>query len=91
MEEKKNILTYEGLKKYEEELHELKVNKRQEVAQKIKEAREEKAAETEEMGKGEASGGIGNLDKIKSENEKMNEPIESEPEAAEPKEEESRG
>ena len=41
MEEKKNILTYEGLKKYEEELHELKVNKRQEVAQKIKEAREQ--------------------------------------------------
>ena len=41
MEEKKNILTYEGLKKYEDELHELKVNKRQEVAQKIKEAREQ--------------------------------------------------
>ncbi len=41
MEEKKNILTYEGLKKYEEELHELKVVKRQEVAQKIKEAREQ--------------------------------------------------
>lgn len=61
-----------------------------EKAGKIKEAREEKAAETEEMGKGEASGGIGNLDKIKSENEKMNEPAESEPEAAEPKEE-SRG
>ena len=40
MEEKKNILTYEGLKKYEDELHELKVVKRQEVAQKIKEARE---------------------------------------------------
>ena len=39
MEEKKNILTYEGLKKYEEELEELKVNRRQEVAQKIKEAR----------------------------------------------------
>ena len=38
MEEKKNILTYEGLRKYEEELHELKVVKRQEVAQKIKEA-----------------------------------------------------
>ena len=36
--EKKNILTYEGLRKYEDELHELKVNKRQEVAQKIKEA-----------------------------------------------------
>lgn len=41
MEEKKNILTYEGLKKYEDELHELKVVKRQEVAQKIKEAREQ--------------------------------------------------
>ena len=38
---KKNILTYEGLRKYEEELHELKVNKRKEVAQKIKEAREQ--------------------------------------------------
>lgn len=41
MQEKKNILTYEGLRKYEDELHELKVNKRQEVAQKIKEAREQ--------------------------------------------------
>ncbi len=41
MQEKKNILTYEGLKKYEDELHELKVNRRQEVAQKIKEAREQ--------------------------------------------------
>ena len=41
MQEKKNILTYEGLRKYEEELHELKVVKRQEVAQKIKEAREQ--------------------------------------------------
>ena len=39
MEEKKNILTYEGLKQYEEELENLKVNRRQEVAQKIKEAR----------------------------------------------------
>lgn len=68
-----------------------KKTSKKEKAGKIKEAREEKAAETEEMGKGEASGGIGNLDKIKSENEKMNEPIESEPEAAEPKEEESRG
>ena len=38
---KKNILTYEGLRKYEDELHELKVVKRQEVAQKIKEAREQ--------------------------------------------------
>ena len=41
MEEKKNILTYEGLRKYENELHDLKVVKRQEVAQKIKEAREQ--------------------------------------------------
>ena len=41
MEEKKNILTYAGLKRYEDELHELKVVKRQEVAQKIKEAREQ--------------------------------------------------
>lgn len=41
MQEKKNILTYEGLQKYEEELHNLKVVKRQEVAQKIKEAREQ--------------------------------------------------
>ena len=41
MEEKKNILTYEGLRRYEDELHELKVVKRQEVAQKIKEAREQ--------------------------------------------------
>ena len=38
MQEKKNILTYEGLRKYEDELHDLKVVKRQEVAQKIKEA-----------------------------------------------------
>ena len=36
MAEKKNILTYTGLKKYEDELHDLKVNKRQEIAQKIK-------------------------------------------------------
>lgn len=41
MQEKKNILTYEGLKKYEDELHDLKVVRRQEVAQKIKEAREQ--------------------------------------------------
>lgn len=41
MQEKKNILTYEGVKKYEDELHDLKVNKRQEIAQKIKEAREQ--------------------------------------------------
>ena len=41
MEQKKNILTYEGLRKYEDELHDLKVVKRKEVAQKIKEAREQ--------------------------------------------------
>ena len=41
MAEKKNLLTLEGLKKLEDELQELKVNKRQEVAQKIKEAREQ--------------------------------------------------
>lgn len=38
---KKNILTYEGLRQLEDELQELKVNKRKEVAQKIKEAREQ--------------------------------------------------
>jgi transcription elongation factor GreA len=41
MEEKKNLLTYEGLRKLEDEIQELKVNKRKEVAQKIKEAREQ--------------------------------------------------
>lgn len=41
MAEKKNILTYAGLKKLEDELQELKVVKRQEIAQKIKEAREQ--------------------------------------------------
>ena len=41
MAEKKNVLTYAGLKKYEEELCNLKVYKRKEVAQKIKEAREQ--------------------------------------------------
>ena len=40
MAEKKNILTYEGLKKLEDELQDLKVNQRREIAQKIKEARE---------------------------------------------------
>ena len=38
MEEKKNILTYAGLKKYEDELKNLRVNRRQEVAQKLKDA-----------------------------------------------------
>ena len=41
MAEKKNILTYAGLKQYEDELQDLKVNKRREIAQKIKEAREQ--------------------------------------------------
>ena len=41
MAEKKNILTYEGLKKLEDELQDLKVNQRREIAQKIKEAREQ--------------------------------------------------
>ena len=41
MEEKKNLLTYAGLQKLEEELHDLKVVKRKEVAEKIKEAREQ--------------------------------------------------
>ena len=39
--EKKNLLTYEGLQKLEKELEELKVVKRKEVSQKIKEAREQ--------------------------------------------------
>lgn len=39
--DKKNILTYQGLKKLEDELQELKLVKRKEVAQKIKEAREQ--------------------------------------------------
>lgn len=41
MEAKKNILTYAGLKKLEEELQDLKVVRRKEVAGKIKEAREQ--------------------------------------------------
>lgn len=41
MEAKKNLLTYEGLQKLENELQDLKVVKRKEVAQKIKEAREQ--------------------------------------------------
>ena len=41
MEEKKNLLTYAGLKALEDELHDLKVNRRKEVAGKIKEAREQ--------------------------------------------------
>lgn len=41
MEEKKNILTREGLQRYEDELRELKDVRRKEIAQKIKEAREQ--------------------------------------------------
>lgn len=41
MAEKKNILTEEGLAKLEDELQDLKVVKRKEVAAKIKEAREQ--------------------------------------------------
>ncbi len=41
MAEKKNILTEEGLAKLEDELQDLKVIKRKEVAAKIKEAREQ--------------------------------------------------
>jgi len=39
--DKKNLLTYEGLQKLENELQDLKVVKRKNVAQKIKEAREQ--------------------------------------------------
>ncbi|MCI1722610.1 MAG: transcription elongation factor GreA [Lachnospiraceae bacterium] len=38
---KKNILTYAGLKKLEDELEDLKVNKRREISEKIKEARDQ--------------------------------------------------
>ena len=41
MADKKHILTYAGLKQYEDELQNLKVVKGKEVAQKIKEAREQ--------------------------------------------------
>lgn len=41
MADKKNILTLEGLKTLEDELQDLKVNRRREVAEKIKEAREQ--------------------------------------------------
>ncbi|MEE0035162.1 MAG: transcription elongation factor GreA [Coprococcus sp.] len=41
MAEKKTIVTYKGLKDIEEELQDLKVNKRREIAAKIKEAREQ--------------------------------------------------
>ena len=41
MEGKKNILTIDGLKELQDELNELKVTRRAEIAQKIKEAREQ--------------------------------------------------
>lgn len=41
MEAKKTVLTYAGLKELENELQDLKVNRRREIAQKIKEAREQ--------------------------------------------------
>lgn len=41
MEEKKQIMTYAGLQKLEEELQDLKVNQRRMIAEKIKEAREQ--------------------------------------------------
>ena len=41
MADKKHILTYAGLKQYEDELQNLKVVRRKEVALKIKEAREQ--------------------------------------------------
>ncbi|MEI3332025.1 MAG: transcription elongation factor GreA, partial [Coprococcus sp.] len=40
-ETKKNIMTFAGLRALEDELFDLKVYKRKEVAQKIKEAREQ--------------------------------------------------
>ncbi len=40
-EAKKNIMTFAGLRALEDELFDLKVNRRKEVAQKIKEAREQ--------------------------------------------------
>ena len=48
MADKKHILTYTGLKQYEDELQDLKVNKRQEIAQKIKEAIKEELSENAE-------------------------------------------
>ncbi len=41
METKKHVMTYEGVKQLEEELQDLKVVKRKEIAAKIKEAREQ--------------------------------------------------
>ena len=47
MAEKKNILTYEGLKKLEDELQDLKVNQRREIAQKIKDAAKDEQRDIE--------------------------------------------
>ena len=41
MSDKKTVLTYDGLKKLEDELQELKVVRRKDVASKIKEARKQ--------------------------------------------------
>ncbi|MCD8018031.1 MAG: transcription elongation factor GreA, partial [Clostridiales bacterium] len=41
VESKKHILTSKGMKAMEDELQDLKVNRRKEIAQKIKEAREQ--------------------------------------------------
>ena len=41
MEAKKNLLTYTGLKALEDEMEDLKLNRRKEVSQNIKEAREQ--------------------------------------------------
>ena len=41
MEEKKNLMTYQGVRTYEEELQHLKVVRRKEIAEKIREAREQ--------------------------------------------------
>ena len=38
MEAKKHVMTYEGVKQLEDELQDLQVNKRKEIAQKLKEA-----------------------------------------------------
>ena len=43
MEAKKKLLTYAGLKALEDELENLKVVKRREITQKIKEARDRKS------------------------------------------------
>ncbi len=70
MPDKKRVLTYSGLKELEDELHYLKVIKRKEIAEKIKEARaqgdlsenaEYDAAKDEQ---GEVEARIAQIDKI---------------------------